>query len=678
MGATRNRAASMSRTLRGACCAFGLALSLVLAFAASASALSGTPVKLSEGESYGPPAVAVTEGGTAIVAWADEAKNPYTIKYCQLPVGASACAQTGTLTPAGGADAYINGVKLLVDGATVVLLADVFGVAEEDVPEQEWTSTNGGASFSAVNGGKSVAEGILDADTEPLSPVIVPGSNSLGFAWVTAGGPPTFAEFPLSSPPECSVKAGHNCPFATLQPEGEHILSNEGGFFASQLGANPGVLGVYETGGKPGCASGTFDTAYVYASGEQSSTNNYNISPGSADSAWKVGLSPADCEVDYPAVGGGPSGFGVVEYDLVGHATIYHRFDQATDSFDTPYATIGPEGEESPSVSQDGAGGVYATFLAGFRGEVRLAYSYNGGANWIGPATLSAGGAGPSSLVSSVNAPGQGWAAWLVGESVYAQQFVASDAIPPPAPTTLTTAQTSGTTTGASIAIPAGTIGETDKATLAGANVGTASGTVTYTLYSSSTCAAASKVFSGAGAVTGATAAPTTVSSALSPGTYYWQASYSGNPGSVITGGANEPSVSACGSEVLSVTAAATISGSASGTGTTITITVTCEVVPCTVTVTITVTETTGKAAAARKKHPRTKIVTLATGKFTLTSKGAHKLTVHLTKAGKHYLSAHHGRGSAKLLVSDKTNGTTFLSTRTIAITPAKPKRKKK
>jgi hypothetical protein len=675
MGATGIGKANLLRSLRGACVATGLALGVMLAFAASALALSGSPVKLSEAEFYGPPSVAVTESGAAVIAWADEANTPYTIKWCVLPVGATACAQTGTLTPAGGSDAHIDAVKLLADGATVVLLADVYGVGEEYTPEQEWTSTDGGATFAAVNGGKSVAEGILSADTAPLNPVIVPGSNSLGYGWVTAGGAPTFAQFPLSSPPECSVAVGHTCPFATLQPEEEHMLGNPGGAFASQLGANSGVLGVYETLGKPGCPSGTFDTAYVYGSGEQSSTNDYNISPGSAHSAWKVGLSPADCEVEYATVGGGPSGFGVLEDNLAGTDTIYHRFDQTTDNFETAPVPVAQEHEESPSVSQDGASGVYATFLAGFEGEVRLAYSYNGGTNWVGPTTLSPGGG--SHLVSSVDAAGQGWATWQVGESVYAQQFVAADAVPPPTPTTLTTTQTSGTTAGTSISIPAGTVGETDHATIAGANASTATGSVTYSLYGNSTCTGTPTV-SGLGTVTGGVAAPFTVSTtALPQGTYYWRASYSGDASSITTGAGNDPSASACGSEVLTVTPATTLGGTAASTGTTVTVTITCAVVPCTVTITITV-DPPATASAARKKkrrHPIT--ITLGTGKFTITSKGPHKLTVHLTKAGRHYLSVHHGRASAKLLISEKANGGTFLTTRTITITPARHKHKK-
>jgi len=97
------------------------------------------------------------------------------------------------------------------------------------------------------------------------------------------------------------------------------------------------------------------------------------------------------------------------------------------------------------------------------------------------------------------------------------------------------------------------------------------------------------------------------------------------------------------------------------------------------VTITITVPSSSGKASSARKskKHPKTTIVTLGTGTFTITSKGPHKLTVHLSKAGKKLLAADHGRLSAKILVAEKTPGGTILTTRTIKIVPAKPKHKK-
>src|SRR6202035_3356991 len=101
--------------------------------------------------------------------------------------------------------------------------------------------------------------------------------------WNTAGSsPPTFDEFPLTSPPECSTK---KCPadekFASLEPNtNPDQIGNPGGQFASQTGVNPGVLGIFNTlfsdGGPLECPGGGFGTAFAYGSGAQSSTNDYN------------------------------------------------------------------------------------------------------------------------------------------------------------------------------------------------------------------------------------------------------------------------------------------------------------------------------------------------------------------------------------------------------------------
>ena len=40
-----------------------------------------------------------------------------------------------------------------------------YGSQGDYEPEQEWQSTDGGATFSLVNGGKSVANGIINAST---------------------------------------------------------------------------------------------------------------------------------------------------------------------------------------------------------------------------------------------------------------------------------------------------------------------------------------------------------------------------------------------------------------------------------------------------------------------------------------------------------------------------------
>ncbi len=673
-----------------------LTMVAVLAFSASALAVSGTTINIGTPYESGPPSVAVDSSGTAYIAWNNEKDlSPVTtniVQYCVLPAGATACSHTGNLAPA-DSGAYIDGVQVLVDGSTVVILADVYGTAGSKAgdyePEQEWQSTDGGATFNIVNGGLSVADGILSADTGPLNAIIVPGTNELGYGWNSAGGPPTFNAFPLTSPPECStqqcdgtpIPGGGPYPFAELEPNtNPDTISNAGGQFAGQSGSAPGVIGIFNTGFSNGpfaCMPGS-GTAYAYGNGAQSSTNNYNLSPGTANSAWKVAAAQADCNVDEPAVAGGPSGFGVLENDTAHNNIVYHRFDQTSETFDTPFATIAAnQGEQSPSVSQDGPGGVYATFLlGGGGGPISLAYSPNGGTTWIGPSALNPntdGGAGK--VTSSVSPTGQGWVAWLDNGSVYAQQFVASDATSPtptPAPDTLTTSQTSGTTTGASITVSAGTLGETDRATLSGVNAAIATGTVTYGLYSNPSCTSSSQVFKGAAAVTGGVAGPATVSTALVPGSYYWQASYSGDAHDVA-------SVSACGSEVLTVVPATTVEGGGTTTGTSVTVTITCASTPCTVTITITIGGGASKASVARKKKSKgPKTIVLASGTFTIATPGPKKLTVRLTKAGRQQLRRDHGHLKANISVSEKTAGGLELTTRTINIVTVKPKHKHK
>jgi hypothetical protein len=681
---------SLSALARSAPIVGALTAVAMLVSAASALAVSGTTIKIGTPYESGPPSVAVDSTGTAYIAWANEkdlaGANDF-VEYCVLPSNATGCTHSGSLLPA-IEDAHVDGVQVLVDGSTVVVLANVYGGGSKSLeytPVQEWQSTDGGATFATVNGGKSVAEGNVKGDTFPLNGVLVPGTELLGFGWNAAVAPPTFHEFPLKSPPECTEETG-GCPsgFATLEPNtNPDQVTNGGGQFASQLGGHSGVLGIFNTlfsdSGPLECPGGGFGTAYAYASGEQTTTNNYNKSPEEADSAWKKPITQADCSVDEPAVAGGPSGFGVLENNLAAGDVVYHPFDEANKDFDTPFATIAANvDEEDPAVSQDGAGGIYTTFLlGGGGGPISLAYSSNGGASWTGPATLNANTDGGANEVdSSVGSTGQGWAAWVDGGSVYAQQFDAADAtppVPPPAPDTLTTSQTSGATTGASITIAAGTVGETDRATLSGVNAATATGTVTYSLYSNPTCTAASKVFSGGTvAVAGGVGASSAgVSAALALGTYYWQAVYSGDA-------RNVGSTSACGAELLSVVPASSIEGKGTSTSATVTITVTCASTPCTVTITITIAGPSGKAAAARKKAKHPKIITLATGKFTITAPGSHKLTLRLTKDGKRLFARDHGRLKAKVLIAEKTAGGLETTTRTVSFTPAKTKHKSK
>jgi len=115
------------------------------------------------------------------------------------------------------------------------------------------------------------------------------------------------------------------------------------------------------------------------------------------------------------------------------------------------------------------------------------------------------------------------------------------------AQTILTTALSGGGSKGATITVPPGT-SVTDSATLTGANVATAGGTVTYSVFSDAAC----KVSAGSPTTVNVTGGSVPNSSAVTlstPGTYYWVASYSGDS-------TNGPSASACGAETETVAAA--------------------------------------------------------------------------------------------------------------------------
>jgi len=415
-----------------------------LALPAAASALSGKAIQAGTPGTNNPPRVAVDSSGTALIVWVDSQElngAPDIVQYCVLPAGASACAHTGNLTGADSAK-YIDGVNVEIVGSTWVILADVYGTSTPDaVPEQEWQSTDGGATWNLVNGGLSVSDGIENADTGPLNSVIVPGTNELGFGWVTAGGPPTFNAFPLDQTQECSTVMCNGSPsntgsppphpFAELQPSTQVQLGNLGGVLASQLGTYPGVLGVYQTlganlAGPPYACLNEDTLAYAYGSGAQSASNSYNISPGSPGSAWVVPLSKGICNAQYPAVAGGPAGFGVLAENESNGATDYWPFDQTHQDFDVPTSLVSTQHGPYAALAQDAAGGIYAVYSNG--GPIGLSYSATHGGSWLGPVDLQANANGQEShFTGAVGSNGQGWAAWTDNGGVFAQPFVASD-----------------------------------------------------------------------------------------------------------------------------------------------------------------------------------------------------------------------------------------------------------
>jgi hypothetical protein len=116
------------------------------------------------------------------------------------------------------------------------------------------------------------------------------------------------------------------------------------------------------------------------------------------------------------------------------------------------------------------------------------------------------------------------------------------------APTSVSTVQSGGGSTGASITVPQGTP-VSDSASISGAKVAGATGTVAYGLYSDGSCTKA--LAASTGAVSAGHAAPSAPVTPA-PGKYFWRASYSGDT-------ANGPSSSDCGDEVLQVARSANL-----------------------------------------------------------------------------------------------------------------------
>ena len=134
----------------------------------------------------------------------------------------------------------------------------------------------------------------------------------------------------------------------------------------------------------------------------------------------------------------------------------------------------------------------------------------------------------------------------------YGNNTIGRITTPPPATTAtaVTTSLSGGGQSGTPITVLRGTA-VTDTAKLSGTNASTATGTVTYDVYSDSACTVAAP--GGAGRpetiTTPGTLPALTPVTLSTPGTYYWQASYSGDAN-------NAPSTSTCGTagEVETVT----------------------------------------------------------------------------------------------------------------------------
>ena len=90
-------------------------------------------------------------------------------------------------------------------------------------------------------------------------------------------------------------------------------------------------------------------------------------------------------------------------------------------------------------------------------------------------------------------------------------------------------------------------------------------------------------------------------------------------------------------------------------------------------TLTLTITGVAADVSAARAKtKTKTKTATLGSGHFTISKKGAQKLTIHLSSAGKRLLAKDHGKLKATVLETTKIQGLSVSSSHVVRVRPGK------
>jgi len=632
--------------------ALAAVVATVLGWAGAGSALAvSSPITI--GSASGVPAVAVDASGTAYAAWPISGS---VLDFCKLPLGATGCSPVQLSTTGLG---YFGTPSVLVEGSDVYVFVDSNGAPSQQLTGlDEYLSTDGGATFSLVPNAVSDTGGY-----GPEGLVALTGGD-FGVTWNYAGGGnPSFQANSLASPqPYSEATFGTAAdPFAALNPSPDSyaLFDSSGALGSLTTGADSGVLGVFNTNSYAGPCASTSDDGLVYSFASlPASSTALNTGTDVAGSAFSP-LAPINCTGSSPAVAAGPAGYGLLDFNNQAQETQYQSFTPPS-TFGTPVSLAG-DGDGTPSLSQDGAGGIYATW-DGFYTGIRLAYSGNGGKTFLVGTLNAAARAGDSA--SAVDASGQGWVVYTDGQTgtELAQPFVKTDAIPPLASTSVTTSQSAGSEPGASVSILDGTTGETDKATITGANASIAGGTVHYYLYADS-CdpgVGAEAFDGGTAAVTNGVAGPSApVTSTLGAGKYYWQADYSGDP-------SNDPSTSTCGSEVLTIVPFNGIGAQGSVSGGNVDVLVSCASVPCSGSASV--TASTGSGGKRKAAEAKVKTITVASGRFKLTRRGLRTVKLRLSKKGRAWLASHHGSLKASISVSEKVKGHAVVTNGTIKI----------
>jgi hypothetical protein len=599
MRSTRIGAPSLSSTLRGVCLAGGLTLALAGGALTGAAALpalaSATPIALDVPNNGAAPMIAfdqVTQN--TFIAWTDPQSTPNGgIDVCVLLKDTSTCEGGGpvllAVTPAenpaihGSNTISLGGITVLPNGDVVVIGTPV------STGSITWESPGDGSAFLTSGHGLQNGGGFISPVSLFYTPgnVVALGNTDIGllddygnfFSDSPFAGPEYPSSLPKSNtnPPPAGGDSvvyprkalGTNGPEVAAEPlpapaaAGSDIVVGVGDNFAG-----PNVqLSDCVNGDNVGTGYGV-DVGLVGAS---SSAGYLNAQDSAHDSIPAyTGLA---CNAENPVVAspeGGTQGIGVLENEGDGldggtnYTLDYRSFDLNSNATGGSFGgaalvanLTGAAGEVD--VVDDSSDGVYAMWSSD---GLHVNYSSDGGAVWGVPVEI------PQPASGEIDDPvitGIGGGAFLLayednlgsGTQTFVEAF--SYQVLEQAPTAISTIQTSGTTSGAEITIPAGTVGESDTATITGLNASLATGTVDFALYNNSSCTG-TPVFAGAAeAADGAAAIADDSSTGLAPGEYYWKAAYTGNT-------TNAPSVSSCGSEVLNVVPASVITGPPSST----------------------------------------------------------------------------------------------------------------
>jgi von Willebrand factor type D domain len=384
---------------------------------------AGAPLALGSAPSVA-PAVAVDGSGTAYVVWQ---QSPTKLSFCKLPGSAPGCRPVTIQVANPAGDQFDGPPSVMLEPGHIYVLNVVAGSSDLD-GINEWVSTDGGTTFSL----EPHAVGFVGGNAEPAGPAIELPDGHFGAGYVIPGSNPAFQANSLATPTDQS-EAGAP-PVATLNPRPATAFTtgNLGGTFGAQLVGSPGVLGVFEAlpgKGTSPCPSSASD-ALVYAYAPINTTTTpaeLSASPGSS-SPWRP-LTEADCDGTDPAVGGGPSGLGVLETNEAhvpnpGPIVQYRHFSPSSGFGSAVTVATGEVGTDG-TLSQDNAGDIFATWLDNSTG-VDLAYSSDGGAEWSKPTILFSNAGNPSGITllsSAVGSSGQGWAVYAVGKREYVQRF---------------------------------------------------------------------------------------------------------------------------------------------------------------------------------------------------------------------------------------------------------------